>query len=56
MPTYTRHAEARMLERGISKTEVEETLAHPIETRQTKIGRFAACGSAREKWCIIVIY
>ncbi len=40
---YTSHAEKRMLERGVSKKEVEETLAGPLEVRETKHGRRAAC-------------
>jgi len=45
-----------MLERDISKGEVEEAIAHPAETRQTRSGRVAACGSLEAGRCVIVIY
>jgi len=45
-----------MLERDISKGEVEEALAHPIEIRQTRSGRAATCGSPEAGRCLIVIY
>lgn len=37
--TYTQHALARMAERGISRTEVEATLAHPLRSLPAQHGR-----------------
>lgn len=42
--TYTQHALARMAERGISKEEVEATLAHPIRTVAAHNGRTESQG------------
>jgi hypothetical protein len=53
---YTAHAEKRMLERGVSKVEVEDTLAHPLEVRDTKHGRKAACGGRLDGGYTIVIF
>lgn len=37
--TYTQHALARMAERGISREEVEGTLAHPLRSLPAQQGR-----------------
>lgn len=37
--TYTHHAEKRMLERGISKAEVEQVLAAPLRKIPAQNGR-----------------
>ena len=42
--TYTQHALARMAERGISKSEVEGTLARPIRTVPANHGRMESQG------------
>jgi len=42
--TYTQHALARMAERGISKNEVEGTLAQPIRTVPANHGRVESQG------------
>ena len=42
MASYSTHAERRMHERGISRVEVDETLEHPLEVRDTRYGRLAA--------------
>ena len=42
--TYTLHALARMAERGISKAEVESTLANPIRTLPANHGRTESQG------------
>ena len=42
--TYTQHALTRMAERGISKAEVEGTLANPIRTVPANHGRTESQG------------
>lgn len=42
--TYTQHALARMAERGISKAEVESTLAAPLRTVLANKGRLESQG------------
>ena len=42
--TYTQHAEIRMIERGISKAEVEATLANPIRTVAAQNGQIESQG------------
>lgn len=42
--TYTQHALARMAERGISKAEVEATLAQPLRTVAANHGRTESQG------------
>ena len=56
MPKYTAHALARILERGISKHEVEQSLADPIDTRIMRNGRTAACSRPKGGRCLIVIF
>jgi len=41
---YTKHAEARMAERGISKSEVQETLQKPLQTMPAQNGRTESQG------------
>jgi hypothetical protein len=41
---YTRHALARMAERGISRTEVEETIMNPIRQVPADHGRIESQG------------
>ena len=38
--TYTRHAEDRMIDRGISRHEVESALSNPIRTKSAHKGRY----------------
>lgn len=47
--TYTQHALARMAERGISKAEVEATLANPLRTVPAKKGRIESQGFIERK-------
>lgn len=42
--SYTQHALARMMERGISQTEVEGTLADPVRTMSAQNGRIESQG------------
>jgi hypothetical protein len=42
--SYTQHALARMMERGISQAEVESTLADPVRTISAQNGRFESQG------------
>ena len=42
--SYTKHALARMAERGISKEEVEETLANPVRRVEVNRGRTESQG------------
>ena len=56
MMRYTAHAEKRMLERGVTKMEVEEAIARPLDVRYTKQGRRAACGSRLDGGFTIVIF
>jgi hypothetical protein len=42
--TYTQHALSRMAERGISREEVEATLAHPLRTVEAQNGRTESQG------------
>jgi hypothetical protein len=53
---YSSHAERRMRERNISKTEVEQTLAHPLEIVETRYGRKAACRRVDSGYCLVVIF
>jgi hypothetical protein len=39
---YTAHAKARMKHRGISKSEVVDTVLHPYFTVPSRLGRFIA--------------
>lgn len=41
---FTRHARARMTERGISEDEVRHTLTHPLRTLQAEGGRLESQG------------
>ncbi len=50
------HAEKRMHERGVSKAEVEETLEHPLQVKDTKLGRKAALRPRRGGGYIVVIF
>ena len=40
--TYSEHAKARMKQRGILKSEAEETILHPYFTVQSRLERFIA--------------
>lgn len=40
---YSVHAEKRMRERGITKEEIGESLARPLETREMRYGRQGVC-------------
>jgi len=42
--SYTQHALARMMERGISQAEVESTLADPVQTMSAQNGRIESQG------------
>jgi hypothetical protein len=42
--TYTKHAESRMIERGISKIEVQNTLQQPLQTMPAQNGRTESQG------------
>ena len=42
--SYTQHALARMMERGISQAEVESTLADPVQTMSSQNGRIESQG------------
>jgi len=42
--SYTQHALARMMERGISQAEVESTLAEPVQTMSAQNGRIESQG------------
>jgi hypothetical protein len=42
MSRYSTHARRRMLERGITQEDVEETLSLPLETIEIRYGRKAA--------------
>lgn len=54
--TYSTHAERRMRERSISKPEVEETLARPLEVRETRYERKAACRRIGGDDYLVVIF
>jgi len=41
---FTQHALSRMKERGVSRDEVLNTLAHPVRTVQAENNRFEAQG------------
>jgi Domain of unknown function (DUF4258) len=53
---YISHAKERMKERSITETEVEEALARPLETVQTRYGRSAACALRESGRCLVVIF
>lgn len=55
MVRYISHAKERMKERSITETEVEETLARPLETVPTRYGRSAACALQESGRCLVVI-
>jgi hypothetical protein len=66
--TYTEHAKARMKQRGILKSEVEETVFHPYFTVPSRLGRFIAvkkygdkylkaiCEKSNDKITVITVY
>ena len=66
--TYTEHAKIRMKHRGISKSEVEETLLHPYFIVPSQLGRFIAvkkygdkylkaiCEKSNDKITVITVY
>jgi hypothetical protein len=45
-----------MLERGVTKMEVEEAIARPLDVRDTRQGRKAAFGSRLDGGFTIVIF
>jgi hypothetical protein len=45
-----------MLERGMSKSEVEETLEHPLQVRDSKHGRRAAVRSRPDGGFTVVVF
>jgi hypothetical protein len=66
--TYTEHAKERMEYRGISKSEVEETIQQPYFTFPSRQGRFIAikkygdkylktiCEKSNDKITVITVY
>lgn len=47
---YTAHAKARMEHRGISKSEVVDTVLHPYFTVPSRLGRFIAVKKYGDKY------
>ena len=56
MVRYASHARARMAERAITESEVEETLARPLEVVSTRYGRRAACMRTGSGKYLVVIF
>lgn len=56
MISYSDHALSRIRERGITRKEVEETLEQPLQARDTRYGRKAACGKLGAGKYLVVIF
>jgi len=66
--TYTEHANERMKNRAITRSEVEETINHPYFTVPSRLGRFivvkkygdkylkAICEKSNDKITVITVY
>ncbi len=52
--TYTAHANERMKNRAISKTEVEETLLHPYFTVPSRLDRYIAVKKYGDKYLKVI--
>jgi hypothetical protein len=47
---YTKHAKSRMRHRGISTSEIEDTVVHPYFTVPSRLGRFIAVKKSGDKY------
>ena len=66
--TYSEHARERMKHRGISNSEVEETILQPYFTLPSRLGRFIAvkkysdkylkaiCEKSNDKIIVVTVY
>ena len=66
--TYSEHAKERMKHRGISTSEVEETILQPYFTVPSRLGRFIAvkkyggkylktiCEKSNDKIIVVTVY
>jgi hypothetical protein len=53
---YSGHALRRMRERGVTKSEIENAILHPLAVRETRYGRKVACGGpdAGMKYTVVI--